>query len=257
MSTSPPSVRDHCLAPERVEAAAYGGRYRSLLEDLPPLRVDESALHALGRPGGPCVDFAGDTDSGVASVWPFFGQFIAHAHRYRKGDPAKLLLSPSGRDVPRNHEGIALVGDPRNDVHRYVSQMQVAFIELHDRLVDRLRELLPGLIGADLTAELLEDGPRPYRMDGEPYELADAAYGCGDAQIRDRHRVNEHFGPCPLYPDLMGFGPVAPEHAVDVPLQFEQRAERIDARLPNSLIALPTQISGAAQVGLADVLVPA
>ena len=31
-----------------------------------------------------------------------------------------------GHDVPRNHEGIALVGDPRNDTHLFMNQMQVA-----------------------------------------------------------------------------------------------------------------------------------
>ena len=72
-------VRDHCLAPERVDAPIYGGRYRSLFEDLPPLRVDESALHALGRPGGPCDRGARPAaDSRIAAVWPFFGQFVAH-----------------------------------------------------------------------------------------------------------------------------------------------------------------------------------
>jgi Animal haem peroxidase len=310
------NVRDHCLAPERVDAPIYSGRYRSLFEDLPPLRADERALHALGRPGGPCdlgVDYVDDTDSKVAAVWPFFGQFIAHditadrsplVHRsdpgrirnfrvpkanlegvygagpvgspylYRRDDPAKLLLSPLGIDVPRNHEGIALIGDPRNDVHLYASQMAVAFIKLHNRLIDRLRddgvaeqivfeearraatwhyqhvilrEFLPGLIGAQLTADLLDDGAELYRVDGEPYipfEFADAAYRYGHAQIRDRYQVNEHFGPCPLFPDLMGFGPVAPEHTVDWALQLDQRAKRIDARLPASLIALPTQISG-------------
>jgi hypothetical protein len=316
-------LRDHCLAPERVDAPIYGGRYRSLFEDLPPLRVDESALHALGRPGGPCdlgAGFAGDTDSEVPAVWPFFGQFIAHditadrsplGHRadpaqvrnfripkanleglygagpvgspylYSKDDPAKLLRSPSGTDVPRNHEGIALIGDPRNDVHLFLSQMLVAFIALHNRLVDRLRddgvaegdvfeearraatwhyqhvilrEFLPSLIGAQLTAELLDDGRRLYRVDGEPYvpfEFADAAYRYGHAQIRDRYQVNERFGPCPVFPDLMGFGPVSPEHTVDWALQIDleghapaQRAKRIDARLPAPLIALPTQISG-------------
>ena len=73
-------ARDHCLAPERVDAPIHGGRYRSLFEDLPALRVDEEALHALGRPGGPCdlgVD-AGGADSRFAAVWPFFGQFVAH-----------------------------------------------------------------------------------------------------------------------------------------------------------------------------------
>jgi Animal haem peroxidase len=316
-------VRDHCLAPERVDAPIHGGRYRSLFEDLPPLRVDESALHALGRPGGPCdlgAGLVGDTDSKVAAVWPFFGQFIAHditadrsplVHRadparirnfrvpkanlegvygsgpvgspylFSKDDPAKFLLSRSGSDVPRNHEGIALIGDPRNDVHLFLSQMLVAFIELHNRLVDRLREdgvaeqdvfeearraatwhyqhvilreFLPMLIGAQLTAELLERGPQLYRVDGEPYipfEFADAAYRYGHAQIRDRYQVNEHFGPVPVFPDLMGFGPVTPEHTVDWTLQIDveghapaQRAKRIDTRLPRPLIALPTQVSG-------------
>ena len=315
-------ARDHCLAPERVDAPLYGGRYRSLFEDLPPLQVDEGALHALGRPGGPCdlgIDPEEDTDAEVSAVWPFFGQFIAHditadrsplVHRaepgrirnlrvpranlegvygvgpigapylYGSDDPAKLLLN--GSDVPRNHEGIALVGDPRNDVHLFTSQMQVAFIELHNRLVDRLRddgvaagdvfdearraatwhyqhvllrEFLPGLIGAELAAELLEHGPRLYRVDGDPYipfEFADAAYRYGHAQIRDRYQVNAHFGPCRVFPDLMGFGPVAPAHTVDWALQIDveghppaQRAKRIDARLPAPLIALPTQISGA------------
>jgi hypothetical protein len=318
-------ARDHCLAPERVDAPIYGGRYRSLFEDLPPLQADEEALHGLGRPGGPCdlgVDSVDDADSRVSAVWPFFGQFIAHditadrsplGHRadpaqirnfrvpkanlegvygagpvgspylYSKDDPAKLLLSPSGHDVPRNHEGIALIGDPRNDVHLFTSQMEVAFIKLHNRLVDRLRhddvaeqdvfeearraatwhyqhvilrEFLPGLIGAQLTAEMLDSGPQLYRVDRDPYipfEFADAAYRYGHAQIRDRYQVNGHFGPCPVFPDLMGFGPVPPEHTVDWALQIDvedhakaQRAKRIDSRLPAPLIALPTQISGSA-----------
>ena len=255
-------------------------------------------------------------------MWPFFGQFIAHditadrsplVHRaardrlrnarapradleglygagpvgmpylYCKDDPAKLLLAPDGCDVPRNQEGIALIGDPRNDVHLFTSQMAVAFIDLHNRLVDRLRddgveeedlfaearrattwhyhhvilrEYLPGLIGAELTAELLASGPQLYRIDGDPYipfEFADAAYRYGHAQIRDRYQVNEHFGPCPVFPDLMGFGPVPPERTVDWTLQIDvdahppaQRSKRIDSRLPGPLIALPTQISGSA-----------
>jgi Animal haem peroxidase len=315
-------ARDHCLAPGRAHAPRSGGRYRSLFAGLPSLSVDERALHELGRPGGPCdlgVDVA---DSKVAAAWPFFAQFIAHditadrsplVHRatraqlrnarapsanleslygagpvgspylYRGDDPAKLLLAPGGSDVPRNHEGIALIGDPRNDVHLFTSQMLVAFIELHNALVDRLRddgvaeqdvfdearraatwhyqhvilrELLPGLIGARLTAELLASGPRLYRSLGDPYiplEFADAAFRYGHAQIRDRYRVNDHFGPCPVFPDLMGFGSVPPEHTVDWTLQIDvdghaaaQRAKRIDARLPASLIALPTQVSGSA-----------
>jgi hypothetical protein len=253
-------------------------------------------------------------------VWPFFGQFIAHGitadqsprvHRadrdgirnfrapradlealyaagpagspylYAADDPAKLLLS--GCDVPRNQEGIALIGDPRNDTHLFVSPAdgrlhqaaqpagrsprddgvpEAALFDEARRATTWhyqhviLREFLPGLIGGELTAELLEHGPRLYRAEPRPYipfEFADAAFRHGHAQIRDRYRVNDRFGPCPVFPDLMGFGPVAPEHAVDWALQIDvagrppaQRAKRIDARLPASLIALPTRISGCA-----------
>jgi heme peroxidase len=277
-------------------------------------------LGGPGGPCDLGVDYTGDADSHVAAVWPFFGQFIAHditadrsplAHRatavqlrnarspkanleglygagpvgmpylYRSDDPAKLLLSPGGGDVPRNQEGIALIGDPRNDVHLFTSQMAVAFINLHNQLVDRLRddgvaeqdvfdearrattwhyqhvilrEFLPMLIGTELTSELLAEGPQLYRIDGDPYlplEFADAAYRYGHAQIRASYQVNEHFGPCPIFPDLMGFGPVPPEHTVDWTLQVDvhghspaQRSKRIDSRLPGALIALPTQISG-------------
>jgi hypothetical protein len=67
----------------------------------------------------------------------------------------------------------------------------------------------PALIGAELTADLLEFGPQLYRAVPEPYipfEFADAAYRYGHAQIRDRYQVNEHFGPCPVFPDLWGSG---------------------------------------------------
>ena len=314
-------ARDQCLAPGRVDAPVYGGRYARLLDSLPPLDVDERALHALGGPGGACdPGGAPDTDAQGPAGWPFFGQFIAHditadrspvGHRadpqrlrnyrmpkanlecvygagpvgspylYDREDSAKLLLGPGGHDVPRNQQGIGLVGDPRNDVHLFMSQMQVAWIKLHNRLVDRLREegmsdadvfdaarlatmwhyqhvianeFLPALIGDPLTAELLDGGSRFYQPAGEPFipfEFADAAYRYGHSQIRESYQVNAEFGPCPVFPDLLGFGAVAPEHTVDWSLMFDvpaappaQRAKRIDGCLPRSLLSLPQQVTG-------------
>lgn len=99
------AVRDHCLAPGRVDAPISGGRYRSLFEDLPPFSGDEQALHGLGCPGGPCdlgVDVSDLADSRVAAVWPFFGKFIAHditadlsAHRTAR-DPSAPTASTHG-----------------------------------------------------------------------------------------------------------------------------------------------------------------
>jgi hypothetical protein len=314
-------ARDLCLAPERVGDSAYGGRYGRLFEGLPPLDAEDEALHALGSPGGICDDDSDrSTDGEMAAGWPFFGQFIAHditadrsplghhadANRlknfrtpranlegvyaagpvgspylFQKDDPAKLLLGEGGHDVPRNHEGIALLGDQRNDTHLFMSQMQLGFIKTHNRIVDRLREdgvvepdvfddarrattwhyqwvilneFLRELIGAELTNELLDGGSQVFKPGDEPFipfEFADAAYRYGHSQVRDAYLVNREFGPVPVFPDLMGFGAVALDHAMDWALQFDlpghapaQRAKKIDGKLPRSLISLPRQISG-------------
>jgi hypothetical protein len=176
--------------------------------------------------------------------------------------------------VPRNQEGIALIGDPRNDVQLFTNQMLVAFIRLHNRLVDQLhdfmaarreavwhyqhvilREFLPSLIGAELTAELLEDGPRLYRIDDDPYipfEFADAAYRYGHGQIRHTYRLVDDGPAVPLFPDLVGFGPLPADRRLDLTQVFDvpgrppaQRAKRLDGRLAASLIGLPEQVTGA------------
>ena len=38
--------------------------------------------------------------------------------------------------------------------------------------------------------------------------------------------MNASFGPVPVFPDLMGFGPVTAERAVDWALQFDRQRRR-------------------------------
>ncbi len=311
----------HCLGPgRRIGAPVHTGQYCRLFPELPPLAVDEARLQALGLAGGPCDGTQeADQEAGVAAGWPHFGQFVAHditadrsplTHRadaqvqnfrtprpnlecvyaagpvgspylFDRDDPAKLLVGENGTDVPRNAQGIALVGDPRNDVHLFVNQLHVAMLRVHNTLVDRLRDagasgsevfgearrslmwhyqwvllhdFLPTLVGADLVDRLLADGPTLGPLAGRPcipFEFADAAYRYGHSQIRQRYRVNAISGEVPLFPDLMGFGPVGPDRAIDWALLFDlpghppaQRAKRIDGRLPAALIHLPVEISG-------------
>jgi hypothetical protein len=303
------------------EATAYGGRYQRLFPDLPRLHGDEAALRALGVEGGWCDCGAQDADDDAAGAagWPFFGQYIAHditADRsalasqadeaeirnyrtpkanleplygvgpvgepflYERDDPARLLLD--GHDLPRNPEGMALAGDPRQDVHLLINQLQVALARVHNGIVERLREdgtdedalfaeaqratrwhyqwvvlndFLPRLCGVAVVRDVLDHGPRHYRPDaGEvyiPYEFADAAFRYGHSQIRRTYRLTAGGDRYALLPDLVGFGPVPAERAVDWAQLFDlpgsppaQRAKRIDGRLPPSLIALPVAITG-------------
>src|SRR5579862_3733046 len=72
------AVRDHCLAPERVNApTGDGGRYGRMF-DLPALEADESLLRALGAAGGFCDGGDCEEDARGEAGWPFFGQYIAH-----------------------------------------------------------------------------------------------------------------------------------------------------------------------------------
>jgi hypothetical protein len=59
----------------------------------------------------------------------YAGGQVGSPFLYRRDDPAQLLLGRNERgveaDLPRNAEGVALIGDPRNDVHVIVSQLHV------------------------------------------------------------------------------------------------------------------------------------
>ena len=118
---------------------------------------------------------------------------VGNPFLYRRDDPAKLLLglNDAGEeaDVPRNREGIAVIGDPRNDVHIFVSQLHLAMLRLHNCVVDHLRrsaavagsaifdearrtvswlyqwviinDYLPRLVGPELVGEIESRGPPP------------------------------------------------------------------------------------------------
>ena len=166
-----------CLARDRpVDAPVtpLPGRYARMLPDLPPLECDDDALLALGLAAA--VSDNDDADGGEAAGWPVFGQLVAHditADRspltaradaarianfrtpranleclygdgpvgapflYQRDDPAKLLTA--GHDVPRNAEGTALLGDPRDDTHQLIAQLHAVLIRGHNLVVDKVR----------------------------------------------------------------------------------------------------------------------
>jgi hypothetical protein len=210
---------------------------------------------------------------------------IGHPFLFERNDPAKFLLGVDDADVPRNAEGIAIIGDPRNDSHTLMAQMHLAMQKAHNAFVDDTRgrgvpehevfataarelrwhyqwivldEFLPSLVGRPLVDEILTEGPRWFRPKDDvfiPLEFADAAYRYGHCQIRQQYRLNRETDPVPIFPDLLGFRPVPRERTVDWTLLFDtpgapaaQRAKKIDGRLPRSLIQLPVAITGDVEI---------
>jgi hypothetical protein len=270
------------------------------------------------------IEDASESLGDSAAGWPIFGQFVAHditADRsllgshvnisglhnsrsprldleclygdgptghpflFQREDPAKFLLGVDGADLQRNAEGIAVIGDPRNDSHMLVSQLHLAMLKAHNAFVDEARsggvangrafeeaarqlrwnyqwiilnEFLPTLVGEELANQVLRDGPHYFRSEHGgfiPLEFADAAYRYGHSQIRHRYRLNLQADPVRLFPDLLGFRPVPTENKVDWSLFFDaqgaapaQRSKKIDGKLVRALIELPVAVTGECEI---------
>jgi hypothetical protein len=90
-------------------------------------------------------------------------------------------------------------------------------------------------------------GRRTFRW-SSPTRRSVTAHG----QIRHTYRLVDGGPAVPLFPDLIGFGPLPADRRLDLAQVFDvpgrppaQRAKRLDGRLAASLIGLPGQITGA------------
>lgn len=78
---------------------------------------------------------------------------VTFLHGENRGDPDDIAVAPFiGPDLPRNSEGRALIGDPRNDENLVVSQLHSTFLKFHNRMVETVFEEC-GMTGDDLFKE--------------------------------------------------------------------------------------------------------
>ena len=135
----------------------------------------------------------------------------------------KFVVEHGGlfEDLPRNADGTAILGDPRNDEHVILAGLHAAFLLFHNNVVDYVaarnpradvdelfseaqrrtrwhyqwiivHEFLPQIIGQELVDDILASGRRIYRpsVGFMPVEFQGACYRMGHSMVRPSYRAN-------------------------------------------------------------------
>lgn len=176
-------------------------------------------------------------------------------HLYDRDKPFRLLLSPDGNDLPRNSQGTALIGDPRNDENSIIAQLHLIWLKFHNQVFEKefasmpigrdrfeaaqrlvrwhyqwlvVNEFLPRICGSKLVAKTVENPP--FEFHGHafmPVEFSVAAYRFGHSQTRPGYLLGRTGGirAAALFPDdpsipnsvgdLRGFRPIPPELRIE------------------------------------------
>lgn len=151
-------------------------------------------------------------------------------------------------DLPRNDQGRALIGDPRNDENVIVSQLHLVFLKLHNRFVDEVaanqslagedlfkeaqrltrwhyqwvvvHDFLERTVGKDVVDSILlppdQSGVRKvklrhYKWKVQPFmpvEFSVAAYRFGHSQVRPTYSINDTVQNLPIFSPNPSAGPL-------------------------------------------------
>jgi hypothetical protein len=205
-------------------------------------------------------------------------------------DGTGRFLTPTNalgvRDLPRRADGSAIINEPRNDENQIVSQIELAMMAAHNRLVDMgysyadarqlltwhyqwavLHDFLPHTLApeyADLSKDLRHVTQRmhAHTPTESMVEFSVAAYRFGHSQVRRAYEINDTSGKVQVFsataPDLRGGQPLSPARRIDFGNFFHELTDpadvvhvnvgrRIDPLISSSLFVLP--IPGAEAVG--------
>ena len=182
-------------------------------------------------------------------------------------------------DVIRSLHGRAVIGDPRNDENRIISQLQLAMIRFHNRVVDELsadhsgselfeesrklttwhyqwvviHDFLVKMCGGAVVNEILGSGRQFYNAEHDdafiPVEFSVAAYRFGHSMIPQKIQIQKNKSALELFGTLLGkgFEPLNDEKSIVDWLELVdstagrnvQMAEKMDTKMATDLLKLP------------------
>jgi hypothetical protein len=137
-------------------------------------------------------------------------------------------LTEKPNDIPRAPSMLGLLGDPRNDENLIVSQLHLAFLKFHNKVVEDIKvgkiqqespigksrfeeardlviwhyqwivlhDFLRRILDKEQLDQVLQQGPRFYRPVQDPYmplEFSVAAYRLGHSMVRSAYDYNRVF----------------------------------------------------------------
>ncbi|MDX1983040.1 MAG: heme peroxidase family protein [Bryobacteraceae bacterium] len=211
----------------------------------------------------------------------------AHPFLYQKGSGGLFKIganqnvgaSPTlDHDLHRDNQGVALIGDPRNDENLIVAQLHLAIEKFHNKVMTTrglnftdtrravtlhyqwivLHDFLPKIVDPAVLQNVLSKGRKFYRPKKYPFipvEFAAAAYRFGHSMVRETYSHNRIFPNATLMQEFQftglsgSFVPVPSNWPIDWRRFFEttQKApgnafnlsRKIDAGLTPQLGSLP------------------
>ncbi|MBB6392750.1 peroxidase family protein [Microbacterium thalassium] len=197
-------------------------------------------------------------------------------------------------DLLRGPNGRAMIGDPRNDENRVVSQLQLAIIRFHNHVCDTLHaeegyagselyeharrvctwhyqwavvnDLLTAVCGKPVVDRILGSGRKHYRPDVPyiPVEFSVAAYRFGHSMIPMKVQVQQGASDLELFGPTLGrgFAPLSNpagivdwDELIDTPAAHSvARAQKLDTKLAGDLLKLPFVTTGEASLATRNLL---